>query len=332
MANKKKHQRFIKSLLGIFVFIFSFAWGTFTFRDTSYSIQPVPSQVSQEQKEFPIGVNPEKKEIVENSEVENFYQTYVYVESEQLNKRSNWFARTARKIALMPWYQSLAALPSRTLVIYAGERKEEVAENFAQILKWNSDEQALFQKIIEEDSPSIREGKFYPGYYVVSKNASPTEVAELVYKKFYNEIASYYSASLDRVVPFQQALTLASLLEREAYDFTDMRYISGVIWNRLFVDMRLQIDATLQYARANTYGGKWWPQPRPRDKDIDSPYNTYIHAGLPPHPISNPSSEAILAALNPFKTDCMYYFHDKDAGFHCSKTYEEHQALIEEYY
>jgi UPF0755 protein len=134
-------------------------------------------------------------------------------------------------------------------------------------------------------------------------------------------------------VSLDEALIIASLLEREAYDFTDMRYISGIIWNRLFTDMRLQLDATLQYAKGNKVKPQtWWPKVVPEDKYIASVYNTYKHKGLPPGAISNPSAEAVLAALNPVKIDCMYYFHDADGGFHCTKTYEEHKTLLKKYY
>ena len=96
--------------------------------------------------------------------------------------------------------------------------------------------------------------------------------------------------------------------------------------------MRLQIDATLQYAKGSKPSEPWWPGVRPADKFIASVYNTYENSGLPPAPIANPSLDAILAALNPTKTDCMYYFHDRQAEFHCSPTYEEHVELLKQYY
>ena len=95
--------------------------------------------------------------------------------------------------------------------------------------------------------------------------------------------------------------------------------------------MKLQIDATLQYVRGSERNG-WWPIVRSRDKYIDSPYNTYLYKGLPPAPISNPSVAAVLAALNPKKTDCMFYFHDQAGGFHCTETYEEHVQMLKKYY
>jgi UPF0755 protein len=97
--------------------------------------------------------------------------------------------------------------------------------------------------------------------------------------------------------------------------------------------MPLQLDATLQYAKAGASGEKnWWPVPKPADKFIKSPYNTYANEGLPPGPIANPSAAAVLAALNPHPTDCIFYFHDRNEGYHCSLTYEEHVRKLKIHY
>lgn len=112
-----------------------------------------------------------------------------------------------------------------------------------------------------------------------------------------------------------------------------MRLISGIIWNRLFINMNLQIDATLQYAKANTSAANsWWPAPLPADRFRKSPYNTYLNKGLPPAPIASPSVASVLAALNPKNTSCMFYFHDSAGRFHCSDTYDQHVALLKKYY
>ena len=124
---------------------------------------------------------------------------------------------------------------------------------------------------------------------------------------------------------------IASIIQREAGGKKDMRLISGIIWNRIFAGMRLQMDATLQYAKGNEEEG-WWPQVDPKDKNIDSPYNTYKYDSLPPTAIANPGMAALEAAYNPQKTSCMYYLHDKKGNIHCSKTYAEHKRNIEKYY
>ena len=70
----------------------------------------------------------------------------------------------------------------------------------------------------------------------------------------------------------------------------------------------------------------------PDDRFRKSPYNTYLHKGLPPAPIANPSVDSILAALNPKNTSCLFYFHDARGRFHCTDTYAEHVALLKKYY
>jgi UPF0755 protein len=110
-----------------------------------------------------------------------------------------------------------------------------------------------------------------------------------------------------------------------------MKLISGIIWNRIFKGMKLQMDATLQYAKGNEEEG-WWKEVNPEDKKIDSSYNTYLHVGLPPAPIANPGIAAIDAAYNPEKTECLFYLHDKKGKIHCSRTYEEHKKNIAIYY
>ncbi len=294
---------------------------------------PASEHVSEEVSiTFPLGVDPKQEVIVENPELDLYLDTHSIVKKENESKHVSWIQKTFSKLALLPWYQNLASASTRTLVIQSGERREQVADNFGKILGWSNAEKAEFIDLIQGVEPAIEDGKYFPGIYVTNRAAKPLEVAPLVIERFTGEVLARYSREVEDVVPLSDALTIASLLEREAYDFIDMREISGVIWNRLFVDMRLQIDATLQYAKGSDPHQVWWPKVRPGDKYIASAYNTYKNGGLPPAPIANPSLEAIVAALNPKATDCMYYFHDRKSGFHCAKTYEEHVALLKEYY
>lgn len=281
---------------------------------------------------FPVSVDPAQEEIVENPDV----ATYFVVHIEKRPKRTeelSWLGRTFERIAQSEWFQQLASPIARVLVIHPGERKEEIAEKFGDLLDWDENERTAFIESVQESHPLFTEGIYFPDRYLTHKDASPAEVAAMVTTGFDEEVLVRYPDEVAAQVPLQKALIIASLLEREAYDFTDMREIAGIIWNRLFIDMNLQLDATLQYAKANeAEGGPWWPRAVPDDKYIDSPYNTYEHAGLPPAPISNPSLDAILAALNPIETDCMFYFHDSNSKFHCSETYEGHVELLRQYY
>jgi cell division protein YceG involved in septum cleavage len=285
---------------------------------------------------FPVGVDPEEKVIAELPHIEEYLDTELLRTTESADTatvlHAGFLRKVISKLALFDWYQNLAAGASRVLVIQPGERKEQIAMNFSKILGWSEEDKREFLVQIVSSDPILLEGKFAPGTYIVAQSARPADVAPLIITRFDEEIYSRYPSDVDAKVPLHDALTIASLLEREAYDFEDMRHIAGVIWNRLFIDMNLQIDATLQYARGTDAPKTWWPKPVPADKYIDSPYNTYENSGLPPTPIANPSVDAILAALNPRETECMYYFHDKDSQFHCTKTYEEHVALLKKYY
>lgn len=282
---------------------------------------------------FPVGVDPSSKTIIEDPELDHFIAN---------SGRARWqfpslvpsgkFARFIAKLSQSSWYQ-MAIPGGRLLVIFPGERKEEVAKNFGDILRWNNTERQQFLSLVEEATPELNDGQFYPERYLVAVDATPEDVAKMVIERFETEVVARYDKSAENRLPMKEAIIIASLLEREAYDFTDMREISGVIWNRLFIDMNLQLDATLQYAKGSRADAtKWWPVPTPADKYIESPYNTYKYGGLTPDPISNPSLEAILAALNPSVTDCLFYFHDSSSNFHCSVDYQEHVAKLRQIY
>ena len=279
---------------------------------------------------FPLGVDPASQEIIEQPDVDDFRDTYV-AQGPRQPLRNDWRDRLVGIFARIEKLQHLALASSRVLVIYAGERHEEVATNFAGILRWSGAERQTFITTVQAAFPDQTEGIFLPGKYVVDKEASPETVAAMLIDGFNREVVNRYPADIDAVVPLSDALVIASLLEREAYDFTDMREISGVIWNRLFIDMPLQLDATLQYAKGSSPIGPWWPKPQSQDKWIDSPYNTYQNKGLPPGPIANASVEAVLAALNPIETDCLFYLHAAGGAFYCAETYTEHQANINAY-
>lgn len=281
---------------------------------------------------FPIGVDPIAKRITEQPNIDQFVSEYIASNHSPRNSGTGWLAQLSARLSLQTWYQSLASAASRLLVIQSGERREQVVANLSTILGWSVADQAYFIERMNTVLPGTTDGIFYPGRYTVEVGAGPEQVAELVAQTFYTEVAARYPEAVADTLPLHDVLVIASLIEREAYDFNDMRYISGVIWNRLFIDMRLQIDATLQYAKADVYGGPWWSVPRPADKFIDSPFNTYQIPGLPPTPIANPSIDAIVAALNPRATDCLFYFHDAQSGFHCTPTYEEHVTLLRQYY
>jgi len=275
---------------------------------------------------FPVGVNIASKVIIDNPEVNIFYSETL---SGSPTSKDRWWNKTAAVLSNKTWYQNLASPVSRIVVIWPGERKEEIAKNIGDILRWNREDRNAFLELVDSTEPIITDGKYFPGQYVTRLDATPDEVKQLISERFQAEILNRYTAKVSDQVPLTDALIIASLLEREAGDFYNMREVSGVIWNRLFINMPLQLDATLQYVKGSDLNEpKWWPAIRPADKFLKSPFNTYQNKNLPPSPIANSSAEAILAALNPIITDCLYYFHSIKGEYSCSATYEEHVAKL----
>lgn len=285
---------------------------------------------------FTITVDPATKTIHTDPQVEELLATPPTSLPAAAGFGQRLFEWLALKVAALPIYQQLAAAagaPTLFVNVGAGTRQEQVAAAFGSHLGWTSKQRTQFIAASRKLEPDLPQGSTVPGIYFASVN-NPQDVANLVHARFQDEILSRYSSSTEEQVPIADAITVASLIQREAGSWDDMRMISGIIWNRIFAGMKLQIDATLQYADANQTGGKngWWPSADPKDKYIKSLYNTYQHLGLPPGPIANPSVAAVVAALNPKKTDCLFYFHDRNGVFHCTKTYAEHVKLLKKYY
>lgn len=215
------------------------------------------------------------------------------------------------------------------VAIQEGLRKEEVAHRYSQALSWDDRKTAEFKKRADICEFAGAEGKYFPGTYLISKDASIQDIKLEMESKFHENFQKITSNEQKEIYDEDQILIIASLIQREAAGKSDMKLISGIIWNRIFAGMPLQIDATLQYVKGED--GKWWPPVKSEDKYLDSPFNTYQQKGLPPAPIANPGIAAIEAAINPVKTGCLFYLHDKRGVIHCSSTYEGHLWNIKNY-
>lgn len=168
------------------------------------------------------------------------------------------------------------------------------------------------------------EGFLFPDTYKLIKGDVLTAVRVMLDNfgvKFKNDIKTDLG---DR--DLYEILTIASMVEREAKTQEDREQITAVIYNRLDLGMKLDIDATVRYITSN------WTDPISRtDLAIDSPYNTRKYAGLPPGPICNPGLTSIKAALNPPSSDYYYYLTDLEGITHYSKTLQEHNQNKVEY-
>jgi UPF0755 protein len=199
-----------------------------------------------------------------------------------------------------------------------GWRKEQIAEYLASKLAWTEEQKRQFIDVDTAPTEEQIEGVYLGDTYLIPSDQDPAQVAARLRDRFQEMFAPYAAQAEEKNVTWTEALTMASIIEREAAK-NDKHLVAGILWNRINDGMRLQVDASLQYIRGEE--GNWWPTPRSEDKDLESPFNTYKNAGLPPHPIANPSEESIEAALNPEDTSCIYYLHDSDGVIHCSATY-----------
>ncbi len=226
------------------------------------------------------------------------------------------------------FYLALANPDVKYVRFSEGMRKEQIASIIHKKLAWSDSDIKDF--LSSDASTPLAEGTYFPDSYVIQKDISGADMRQKMFERFQEKVSDEFIDEITSShISMEKVLTIASIIQREAAGKNDMNLISGIIWNRLFSGMKLDMDATLQYAKGSSKNG-WWPKVVPKDKSIASPYNTYKNKGLPPAPIANPGIAAIEAALNPIQTDCLYYFH-KNKTIFCSKDYKEHVLNIEEY-
>lgn len=210
-------------------------------------------------------------------------------------------------------------------------RKEQIGEILASGLGWSSQELEKWNTIYTNSSSEYFEGVYYPDTYLIPVDESGDAVAQRLINRFNEKFAPLSDKYISANIRWVTGLKIASLIAREAAGKSDMKLISGIIWNRLDKGMPLQIDATMQYTLGKNSDDKWWGAIDLKEQKNDSPYNSYLHKGLPPTPICSPNIDYIEAALEPEETDCLFYLHDHFKQIHCAVTYEEHLQNIKKY-
>ena len=168
------------------------------------------------------------------------------------------------------------------------------------------------------------EGKLYPDTYKFFEHSSPEAVVGKLLENFRVKAEPLLNKDPTH---YKQNLILASLVQKEVPGEADSRIVAGILKKRLSVGMKLDVDATICYLK-KTLRGQFSCYPLvPEDFKIDSPYNTYLHAGLPPGPIGNPNKEAINAVMNATPSPYWFYLSDPKTGKTIfSKTLDEQSA------
>lgn len=207
------------------------------------------------------------------------------------------------------------------ITVREGVRASEIAEILEE--SFVTYESSWDQKLEDE------EGFLFPDTYRFPREASIEMIINTMKNTYEQKVASLgiedpYSPAMS------EAVTMASLIERESRVDSEKPLIASVIQNRIDDGVALDIDATLQYI-VGKKNGKWWNVPTGEEKAVKSPYNTYQNPGLPPGPICNPGIESIRAALNPAESEYYFYIHEPSGQVHFAKTLQEHNVNVDKY-
>ncbi|MCD6225847.1 endolytic transglycosylase MltG [bacterium] len=210
------------------------------------------------------------------------------------------------------------------ITIIEGWRREQIGEKLEKELGIPLEEFLAASK--------GKEGYLFPDSYLFPLKSTPSLIVAKMEENFQKKAMPV--VRLNSQLTPQQIVILASLVEREARDFSDRRLVAGILIKRWRHHWPLQVDATIQYIKANITQGKegWWPKVTSQDLQLSSPFNTYLYRGLPPAPICNPSLQAIRAVVEaPTDTPYWFYLSDKKGKVHFAVTHEEHLANIKRF-
>ncbi|MGB2694884.1 MAG: endolytic transglycosylase MltG [Dehalococcoidia bacterium] len=230
---------------------------------------------------------------------------------------------------------------ARTVVVREGLRKEEIAQLLEQrgVVTAQQFLQALDGEyragFLNRLPPNTGlEGFLFPATYGFSLQGTPEELVQQMLDAFDQRYQEQIQPKLRAAnLTLRQAIVLASIIEREARVPEDRPLIASVFLNRRARGMRLDADPTVQYAVGNDPAsvqqyGYWKRDLTLADLATPSPYNTYMHTGLPPGPIANPGLASILAVLEPAQTNYLYFVAGADGRHVFAETLEEHQRNI----
>lgn len=209
------------------------------------------------------------------------------------------------------------------ITIPEGKRAEEIADLLKDKMPNYSDSWIVALK--------QNEGYLFPDTYLLPRGADVNLVISILKNTFEQRYATLDTSQ--STLTKNQIVIVASLIEREAKHSEDRKLVASVILNRLNLGMKLDIDATIQYALGYQENEKrWWKKGLTfEDLKLNSPYNTYRVAGLPPAPISNPGLASLQAAVNPATTDYLYYISDSKGINRYAEDLDGHNANIEKY-
>jgi UPF0755 protein len=220
---------------------------------------------------------------------------------------------------------------TRTLVIPEGYNVFDIAQAVSAAGLGSSVEflaaERAHTELIARWSPEANslEGYLFPDTYKFSRHATSVQMLSAMVKRFGQEAAGLGLSGAD----VARTVTMASLVEKEVAVDAERPEVASVFENRLAAGMPLQTDPTVIYA--SLLNGTWTGVIHQSELHLDSPYNTYVYAGLPPGPICNPGLAAIRAAMQPAKTDYLYFVAGTDGTTKFARSLDEHNTNVSAY-
>ncbi len=321
-----KQPRYV--FLGLlFLFLISFA-GIFlwSLRPISHSAEKIQFIIAPKESLSSIAKRLENQKLIKNRYL---FQLLVYGLKLNKNIQAGMFllspSMPAKEIALNLTKGRL----DQWLILIEGWRSEQIAQAVEKQLGLNKEKfwQLSFDK----------EGFLFPDSYLVPLYFNEEKVLNLILDNFEKKTADLWDLANKKGLGKKEVVILASLVERETKFNEDRSLVAGVLINRWRANWLLQVDASVQYAKANQlreemgWSENWWPKIKPEDLKINSSYNTYQYKGLPPAPICNPSLASLKAVINYNQNDFWFYVSDKNGKIHLAKNLEEHQKNIQQF-
>lgn len=311
----------------IFIFIFILALAGLKFYQDYLLSPPDPDK--------------EKEVVFVVHQGESVMEVAKRLEQERLIRSANAFTILARSIGRTIQAGNFQVSPSQSAREILERLQVGVADKKITFMEgWRVEEMA--EKLnLEFGIPNTefiglaKEGYMFPDTYMFAPDVKVAEISQMMKNNFDKK----YGVSLQEKIKKRgltpaQGVILASIVEREGRSDEVRRMVASILLKRFKIGMALNADATIQYALGYQVREKsWWKRHLSRDDlKFDSPYNTYIHSGLPPTPIANPSLSSLQAiAEADFSTPYLYYYHDSQGRSHYGRTLEEHNDNILKY-
>lgn len=355
---RKKETSIIKKIMKYFMIallVIVLVGGFFTWNYIKGETQPVDTaqtelvsfEIEQGASVKEVSKALEKEGIIRNSKLFNFYLKFKNVSGFKSGLYHVSKSMTLDEIiAELSGQRKDKDQNATKVLIREGEQLTEIAKEVEKSTKYSAED--FMAKVQDEDFLRYLVQKFpklltqsYNGYqvkYVLEGYLFPATydmndsktlqmlITEMVAKT--DEVMSkYYDKILASDYTLQETMALASLIEKEGTKLEDRKKISSVFHNRIKENMKLQTDVSVQYAL-----GEHKEALSLEDLEVDSPYNLYQNYGVGPGPYNSPSEDSIVAALEPEKTDYLYFLADiKTKEIYYAKTYEEHLELKAKY-